>query len=599
MRYSIRQQLVVLLLLCSLLPALTVSYFTYKESKATLEKNILSSLEAIAQHEAQLVRSITEKEAGFSPERLERDLGTVRMGKTGRVFLINKSVTPPQEINTLYAKRLLAGETGSGKFSDDRGKLVLAAYAPIPETGWGVIVRQDAGEALADVNTLKNGANVGLALFSLVIILVAFILGDKISRPIMQLAAWSQKLALGRYEKPQEIRAANEIGHLARSFALMNDNILQYMTELQNQYFRLRDSYQQLEKYRFIINSLKFNGVIAVEADKTVTIFNQTAEKILGISSGYVMGKRIGTMTWPDKNSPFADTLHKVLATGEPVLMPKYTYSSKDGLKRILYLATYPVIDASGNKSGAVCLFRDITEQHMLEEDLLRSEKLHLIGDLAAGTAHEIRNPLTSAKGFIQLLDLKTPDKTPEKEYIRIILEEIEQADRIIWEFLLLARPQLPRLADIEINTLLSELGRLIENQALVNDICLDMQLTAGLPPVNIDKEQMKQVFLNIIQNALQAMSAGGNLSIKTGYDPGTGNILVSFRDTGSGIPPENMDKLYQPFFSTKPEGTGLGLTVSYRIVENHGGKVKVTSSPEDGTEFTIILPASAQSAVS
>jgi len=715
-KYSIRQQLVLLLLVCSMLPAITVSFFSYNTSKAEIRDTVLAHLEYVARNESKLVSQLLEdrinriklyiesfpvrmitsanispllKKVGnkfgdsypvalfdrqgrligstdssfartipaaminraitgsvsfsevteaatgnrvinmakpviygtnviaavlvtqFNMERIEQTVSSINLGATGQTFIINRNgyfITNPQgeknvilkmKIDTPASRQVLTGKTGCGEYRDYRGNIALIAYTPIPDTGWGLIVKQDATEALMAADGLKSQSFITLALFSLLITPLAFYLGDNISRPIMQLSAWAQKLAQGKYENPLKINAANEIGHLAESFSLMNDNIWDYLTELHDQYFRLNESHEQLEKYRFIINSLKFSGVIAIDADKTVSIFNQTAEIMTGISSADVIGKRLGATDGLWENMPFTQTLLRVLSTGEPELLPKNKCIIKDGTEYILRAMIYPILEPMGKVVGAVCLFRDITEQCKMEEDLLRSEKLNLVGELAAGTAHEIRNPMTSIKGFIQLLDIKTPDKSPDKEYFKIILEEIDRANRIISEFLLLSKPQVTQREDININTLLSELGKLIESQALLHDININMQLADSPSVVSIDKEQIKQVCLNIIQNAMQAMPAGGDLFIKAGCNPGTGHVFVTVKDTGCGIPPENLPKLYQPFFTTKADGTGLGLTVSYRIVEDHGGHVKINSSPGKGAEFTVILPASALSAVS
>lgn len=224
------------------------------------------------------------------------------------------------------------------------------------------------------------------------------------------------------------------------------------------------------------------------------------------------------------------------------------------------------------------------------ERDLRQYEKLSVIGELAAGLAHEIRNPLTPIKGYIQLLlgDAATTDKS--RQYLNVVLEEVNGLERIVNEFLLLSKPGFPKRKLVYVGELLQRVALLVDGEARAKNIHVEIQVQ-GEPWANLDYEQISQVVLNLALNGLQAMVGEGHLVLSTFDDPATDNIYITVSDTGEGIAAEHLDKLGQPFYTTKEKGTGLGLTISYRIIQNHGGQIYVESTRREGTKFTICLP--------
>ncbi len=233
-------------------------------------------------------------------------------------------------------------------------------------------------------------------------------------------------------------------------------------------------------------------------------------------------------------------------------------------------------------------------ELQQTQEQLIRSEKLATLGQLSAGIAHEIRNPLTSIKILIHsLVDEEATPASKEKD-LAIIESEIERVNKIIRQFLDFARPRPPALQKLDLHRLLEETFHLVAYELEGQGITLEKKYMESNPYVAVDAEQMKQVFLNIILNAIQAMPRGGKLTVATfweSFSPLTKELGISFRDSGEGIPPEIREKIFEPFFSTKEEGLGLGLPIVQRIIEEHKGKIKVESYPRKGTTFYIYLP--------
>jgi signal transduction histidine kinase len=226
------------------------------------------------------------------------------------------------------------------------------------------------------------------------------------------------------------------------------------------------------------------------------------------------------------------------------------------------------------------------------EAQLIRSEKLAALGQLAAGIAHEIRNPLTSINILIHSMTENLPSGSSRGEDLRVVEEEIHRINEIVDQFLKFAKPAPPLLEKTEIETLFDETLQLLRLQIQKREISVRKEFLP-LPPALIDSEQMKQVILNLFLNSIQAMPRGGCLDLR-GQTSGDDHwIQLTIQDSGIGIPPEDMDKLFDPFFTRKEGGMGLGLSIAHRIIDQHHGKIDVESSPEKGTTFTLWLPAS------
>lgn len=233
-------------------------------------------------------------------------------------------------------------------------------------------------------------------------------------------------------------------------------------------------------------------------------------------------------------------------------------------------------------------LNENANDNEEIHEQLKKLDRLNIIGELAASIAHEIRNPMTALKGFIQLLEPSI--KQEHGMYYEVITSELARIDSIINEFLILAKPQAIKYEVKDICQIMKETVDLLNAQAVLYNVQFKTSYESKLPPMFCEPNQLKKVFINIIKNAIEVMPYGGNISI-TINSLGDNHIKVSIQDEGSGIPKEKIQKLGEPFYTTKEHGTGLGLMVSYRIIEEHKGKIEIESEVGEGTVFHITLP--------
>jgi signal transduction histidine kinase len=258
----------------------------------------------------------------------------------------------------------------------------------------------------------------------------------------------------------------------------------------------------------------------------------------------------------------------------------------KSGELKNLCVTAIPIV-VEDEIIGVYGVASDVTDQKKTEEMLRKSDKLSVVGQLAASIAHEIRNPLTSLKGFIQLFQ-ENCDIDAGKYYM-IMLDELNRIEHIMSELLLLAKPQVKSYCDTDLNKLVRFVATLLERHALVQNIHIVTDLDHDMPLVRGEENELKQVLINLIKNAIEAMNDGGIILVK-GFRKGD-KVLIQIVDQGCGIPKDLIDRLGEPFFTTKEKGTGLGMMVSYKIMKEHNGDISIKSKAGKGTEITLSFP--------
>jgi two-component system, NtrC family, sensor histidine kinase PilS len=373
--------------------------------------------------------------------------------------------------------------------------------------------------------------------------------------------------------------------------------------QLQDADQSLREKEQGLNHLRAfhenIVHSIS-SGVFTTDERGQITSFNPAAVEATGYGVEQVQGRPWREVfNWhPDQQGD------EQIEAGAANMRFEVECKRADGNRLVLGMTLTPLHDRGG-ETGLVGVFKDLTQIRDLEEEMRRKDWLASLGEMSAGMAHEIRNPLGALAGAMQMLrkDLQA-DETSQR-LMDIAVREANRLDNIITEFLQYARPPALDLAEYDLNKILAETLDLVQHEARTRtNITIVTSLADGALLGQVDQDQMKQVFWNLATNAFDAMPKGGQLTIATGcrkIDAGGRKaevVEISFEDTGEGIPKKHLDKIFLPFFTTKKQGSGLGLAAVHRIVDLHGGWIKVDSQEHQGSRLVVCLPRSADAGV-
>ncbi|MGB8334066.1 MAG: ATP-binding protein, partial [Desulfobacterales bacterium] len=368
-----------------------------------------------------------------------------------------------------------------------------------------------------------------------------------------------------------------------------------FFTFVIQNYYLVDKALKQSRDYLQQVIASMANGMISIDNHGNVTSFNDMALDLLGLKETEV--KNIELKSIIDFQS---SGINETLNEGESFVEKEIVYN-KGAEKVPLALSVSPIPDEKKQCAGAVIILRDLTEIKRLQEKVQRSERLAAIGELAAGVAHEVRNPLSSIRGFAQFLGHVLEDKPDEREYAEIMVKEVDRINNVVTNLLSFARPVKPDLVPTDLPKLLDHTVRLVEEDARLRKVNIRLSTSNGLKKIYVDGNQITQVMLNLILNALQAVDAGGNIKVEARMDD-SDLLKLSVEDDGPGIPPGNANKIFDPFYTTREKGTGLGLAIVHMIVENHGGEINLVSPVSGkgkGCRITIDLLVSTDNSAS
>lgn len=370
---------------------------------------------------------------------------------------------------------------------------------------------------------------------------------------------------------------------MAGVLLLLGTAALFFIIVIQNFYLVDKTLKQTKDYTRQVVASMA-NGLIAVDPEGRITSYNHRALELLGVDDARLKGNGLNV---------FLDD-HTALNQAEAILEKELVYRKPSGEPTPLALSITPVMDEAGKCLGSVLELRDLTEIKRLETKLLRAERLAAIGQLAAGVAHEIRNPLSSIRGFAQFLKHALKGRPQEQDYAATMVAEVDRINRVVSNLLSLARPMETRPAECSIPKLVSHVARLVADDARARGVSLGIDVAADIGRCRVDPNQLTQALLNLLLNALQAVEPGGAVRIGAETDA-AGGLRIWVSDDGHGIPQAHLDKIFDPFFTTRSRGTGLGLAIVHQIVDNHNGEIEVESPIDQGGRgscFTIRIPA-------
>lgn len=342
---------------------------------------------------------------------------------------------------------------------------------------------------------------------------------------------------------------------------------------------------EELRQTKELLESLfhhSADSILLLSLDSVVQDINEAAKNVFGWESDEAKGLFCPMV--PEDRREELQRVRESIQSGKEVVGLETVRRKKDGSFIDVSITFSPLKDGKGDIIGMAAIARDISERKKTEELLSRSEKLSAIGQLAASIAHEIRNPLTSIKGFIQFFRGNIQD-----QFVDLMLSELERIELIVTEFLLLAKPHAAHFIEKNINSIIRHTLPIIEAQAIMNKVNIVASLMNPIPIIRCDENKIKQVLINVFQNAIEAMPTGGTIHVSTGFQEN--EILIQVTDEGYGISNERIKKLGEPFYSNKEKGTGLGLMVCFKIMEEHGGRMEFESKEGHGTTVRLFLP--------
>ncbi|MFL2480638.1 MAG: nitrogen regulation protein NR(II) [Verrucomicrobiales bacterium] len=354
-------------------------------------------------------------------------------------------------------------------------------------------------------------------------------------------------------------------------------------SEVQNFLNRLAE---ESDFFKNVFDALQ-EGIIVADESGLIHYINNGASRLFGLNPETVTGEYIA------ENIQGLDWNSLISGEGSAVSKDLEVFYPEN---RYLNFYIKPIKTTPKNDELAyVMLIRDITESRKGEKEKLESERLNALTMLAAGVAHEIGNPLNSMNIHLQLLERKLKKAVPDlyeaelRDLIDTSADEVKRLDHIIDQFLKAIRPSQPQLEPTDVNALVKESMRFLEPEIKDRGISLTLELRSALPPLQLDSDQIKQAFYNVVKNASQATAPGGSITVRS--DLSDEHVSIIFTDTGEGISASEMSDVFQPYFTTKKSGTGLGLLIIRRIIREHGGDIKISSEESKGTSVTISLP--------
>ncbi len=327
-------------------------------------------------------------------------------------------------------------------------------------------------------------------------------------------------------------------------------------------------------------------GLIALDDQHRIAAFNHAAESVLHLSFQHVVGKDAGRLL-PARLWEIVQRFGKQ----NQVLEEEIDCTIADGSVVPLEIGASILQDEKGVFLGYILLFKDLTEVRSLRREIARSQRLASVGRLAAGVAHEIRNPLSSIKGFATYFKERYPDAPQDQETANIMIAEVDRLNRVVGQLLEFARPVPVSPKAASLKDLIDNSVRLIEQRAEEKQITVRTLNSAKVDNALLDPDRINQVLLNLYLNAIESMKPGGELGVELSADGEENLIEIKVSDTGCGIPEEHLSRIFDPYFTTKSTGTGLGLAIAHNIMEAMGGKMDIASRPGKGTAITLTLP--------
>ncbi|MFH1743256.1 MAG: ATP-binding protein [bacterium] len=485
----------------------------------------------------------------------------------------------------LYTENLTISETPSQAllfpFNNHHGELtgIIALYTPHlpPLQGF-----------------MRNYVLNGIMFSVFFAIVVGAFIARSIARPLNRLTKTAKQMARGDFSARVQVSSKDEVGQLAASFNDMATHIERSHTELAARARELEDSIRllnatnrELTRIQSHLENILANirsGVIVIDNVGRVIRANRAGQEILGLTDQPNADYReiLGY-------EEFAQMVESSLHKGISVFQREISWNGSENTSVPLQVSVVPLLDG-GRITGLVVTFHDLSSIRKLEQQLVLQDRMAALGRLSAGVAHEIRNPLGIIKGSAELLRKRFGGQEGEEGLLDFILEEVARLSRVVSDFLNFARPPMPEFEPVDVNSVIRRSLQYLEHQDRSQHILQEFDLAHNLPALQLDPNLFQQVLLNILLNAQEAIPEGGTIRVRT-RRYSSREVAVEVEDSGVGISQDDLQHVFDPFFTSKDTGTGLGLSVVHQIVSSHSGRIEVDSREGSGTTFRLIFP--------
>ena len=475
------------------------------------------------------------------------------------------------------------GAAWEGKRRGKDGAEILVAYSPVPSLGWGVVVEAPEKHALADLERLKWQAVTGSGILAVILALAAFLSWRTFVTPLQALSRASERMASGDPGETVSPGGPREIADLAATFNRMSLALRESQENLESRIaertLALRESREFLE---LLLDSID-QRVIVVSRDHEIIKANTAAVRMHGQS---LLGKRwyevFEGLSEPPAEHPMCHTFD----TGE--IGSDERSQQTVGGNQPVYVETYPIFEASGAITSVIEIGRVVTAEKQHQMQMVYQEKMTAFGQLAAGIAHEIGNPLAAIDSQLQLAQ-SDPDRAAQT--LAIVRKQVGRMDRMLRRLVNFSRRRRDEVMLASANQVVDDVAQLMEHDPRAREVTITRRLSEHVPGIRIKEDDLVQVLLNLGLNALDAVGKDGTVEFETGVDDGV--LVIRVSDNGGGIPDAAVGNVFDPFFTTKGpgKGTGLGLFVSRGIIQGIGGILELERTGPDGTTFSIRLP--------
>ncbi|GBG06381.1 PAS domain-containing sensor histidine kinase [Paenibacillus agaridevorans] len=562
---------------------------TIVNAQQTTKFNLVDGTNSLVKQLVTFQNSLLEI-TGFNPDffgkkkiiKMKKDIPVYNLDVRDIMFG-DYTYSHPDEDAVHIQTALKKNEMVFDKF-EANGKKVIRSFIPVV-TGAPYVI----GVAFDEEELMKPLRQQLLvhSLISLGLVLLAmgasYVIAGYMLRSLHEIMSKVNAMSIGNFSDPISIRNKDEIGLLAARVNSMGTNLLKYTTQLKDTANELQSTKQYLESF---VNNTS-DAIHVVDLDYNIIQVNNAFERMYGWKMDEVLGHP--TPNLPDEYASEKLAIMNKVLYGDSVTDYETVHLTKSGERIDVSMTVSAIRDEEEQIVAIATISRNITSRKQAEEMLRRSEKLSIIGQLAAGVAHEVRNPLTTLRGFVQL---HKQTGTLSETHLDLMLSELDDINMIVSEFLVLAKPQANQYARVEIVPIIRDIVMIMESEARLNGIMLSYEAEENIPDVFVVGSQIKQVMINLIKNGIEAMpGGGGKLDIRVAPAE-KDEVVIQVIDQGYGISEEDLPRLCEPFFTSKSQGYGLGLMVCQQIIDNHKGSLSFCSTLGAGTCVEVRLPA-------